>query len=233
MDYVDYGHKYLHGDPCVEYPQVKLDFDVSVSIGSEDASKSAIVWNAKSDGGIPCPPQSMGGCGDGILELRSAFSDDRISDLVKRTEEFLKSYKTEGIPVFSEQDCSCIASEGMLNHNIVRKAASRNDSCDNYLFCPNALEVHDEDLKHFQYHWIKGEPVIVSNVLETTSGLSWEPMVMWRAFRQITNVKHGQHLDVTAIDCLDWAEVSFISFGLLNLLISLQRLCTLVLELFK
>ncbi|XP_042447815.1 lysine-specific demethylase JMJ25-like isoform X1 [Zingiber officinale] len=207
VNYVDYGEKYLHGDPCVEYPQDKLDLDVSVSIDSEDASKSAIVWKAKSNSDIPCPPQSMGGCGCGILELRSAFSDDRISDLVKRTEEFLKTYKIESIPVFSEQNCSCTASEGLLNHNIVRKAASRNDSYDNYLFCPNALEVHDEDLEHFQYHWIKGEPVIVSNVLETTSGLSWEPMVMWRAFRQITNVKHGQHLDVTAIDCLDWAEL--------------------------
>nr|GFA07148.1 hypothetical protein [Tanacetum cinerariifolium] len=50
------------------------------------------------------------------------------------------------------------------------------------------------------------QPVIVSNVLETTLGLSWEPMVMWRAFRQIANVNHDTLLDVSALDCLDWCE---------------------------
>ncbi|KAH1256094.1 Lysine-specific demethylase JMJ25 [Glycine max] len=63
-----------------------------------------------------------------------------------------------------------------------------------------------KDLRHFQWHWEKGEPVIVSNVLECTSGLSWEPLVMWRALRHVTNTKHGQHLAEKTIDCLDWTE---------------------------
>ncbi|KAH1188141.1 Lysine-specific demethylase JMJ25 [Glycine max] len=58
----------------------------------------------------------------------------------------------------------------------------------------------------FQWHWEKGEPVIVSNVLECTSGLSWESLVMWRALRHVTNTKHGQHLAEKTIDCLDWTE---------------------------
>ncbi|KAF9610701.1 hypothetical protein IFM89_024140 [Coptis chinensis] len=33
------------------------------------------------------------------------------------------------------------------------------------------------DLNHFQKHWIKGELVIVRDVLEFTSGLSWDPLV--------------------------------------------------------
>ncbi|KAH1226984.1 Lysine-specific demethylase JMJ25 [Glycine max] len=57
-----------------------------------------------------------------------------------------------------------------------------------------------------QWHWEKGEPVIVSNVLECTSGLSWESLVMWRALRHVTNTKHGQHLAEKTIDCLDWTE---------------------------
>ncbi|KAL5171310.1 Lysine-specific demethylase JMJ25 [Glycine soja] len=52
----------------------------------------------------------------------------------------------------------------------------------------------------------QGEPVIVSNVLECTSGLSWESLVMWRALRHVTNTKHGQHLAEKTIDCLDWTE---------------------------
>ncbi|XP_071912894.1 lysine-specific demethylase JMJ27 isoform X6 [Coffea arabica] len=89
----------------------------------------------------------------------------------------------------------------------LRKAASRQDSRDNFLYCPKAVELQPEDQKHFQWHWMNGEPVIVRNVLDTTLGLSWEPMVMWRAFRQIKNVNHPVLLDVNAISCLDWCEV--------------------------
>ncbi|KAL8114731.1 hypothetical protein AgCh_021556 [Apium graveolens] len=47
-----------------------------------------------------------------------------------------------------------------------------------YLYSPSAVDIQAGDLKHFQAQWSKGEPVIVSNVLDTTSGLSWEPEVM-------------------------------------------------------
>ncbi|KAG4911386.1 hypothetical protein JHK82_043992 [Glycine max] len=70
-----------------------------------------------------------------------------------------------------------------------------------------AVDLQYKDLRHFQWHWEKGEPVIVSNVLECTSGLSWEPLVMWRALRHVTNTKHGQHLAEKTIDCLDWTEI--------------------------
>ncbi|KAE8733738.1 Lysine-specific demethylase JMJ25 [Hibiscus syriacus] len=70
-----------------------------------------------------------------------------------------------------------------------------------------AKDIQRGELEHFQRHWANGEPVIVSNVLENASGLSWEPMVMWRAFRQITNTNFEQQLEVKALDCLDWSEV--------------------------
>ncbi|KAK1311648.1 hypothetical protein QJS10_CPA07g00709 [Acorus calamus] len=57
-------------------------------------------------------------------------------------------------------------------------------------------------------HWVKGEPVIVSNVLEFTSGLSWEPIVMWRALHEKKhNMGFSDDLAVEAIDCLDMCEV--------------------------
>ncbi|KAI8010521.1 Lysine-specific demethylase JMJ25 [Camellia lanceoleosa] len=70
------------------------------------------------------------------------------------------------------------------------------------------------DLEHFQRHWVMGEPVIVRNVLEFTCGLSWEPMVMWRAFREISYNKGSSDLAVTAVDCLDWCEVSLFKIPL-------------------
>ncbi|GJV61793.1 hypothetical protein Tco_1467893 [Tanacetum coccineum] len=45
------------------------------------------------------------------------------------------------------------------------------------------------------------------NVLSMGLGLSCESMVMWRAFRQISNINRDQLLDAKAINCLDWCEV--------------------------
>jgi lysine-specific demethylase 3 len=99
-------------------------------------------------------------------------------------------------------------------HNNTRTAAFRDDSNDNFLYCPRAVDVHREGLRHFQCHWSKGEPVIGSNVLECSSGLSWEPLVMSRAFRQITKSKQDAILNVKAVNCLDWCEVCLISHSL-------------------
>ncbi|URE04994.1 JmjC domain containing protein [Musa troglodytarum] len=206
VEYADNGFDYLHGkDSCAHCPEGRKDLEGS----SEDKFRSISEWKTQSDGSVPCPLQSMGGCGSGILELRTLFPDGWVSDLVLKAEELVHTYRCMNITRILEQGCSCFTSEGVVDHgnDSARKAASRDDMSDNYLYCPNALDIQNEDLKHFQCHWVKGEPIIVTNVLETTSGLSWEPMVMWRAFRQITNIKHGQHLDVTAIDCLDLSEV--------------------------
>ncbi|KAL6279270.1 hypothetical protein ACE6H2_016151 [Prunus campanulata] len=108
-----------------------------------------------------------------------------------------------------DERCSCLNSVDDVGSSSTksRKAASRVASDDNYLYCRRAGDIQRDDFKHFQWHWFRGEPVIVSNVLETTNGLSWEPLVMWRACRQMKHMKHGRHLDVKTIDCLDWCEI--------------------------
>ncbi|KAL4590427.1 hypothetical protein LXL04_003356 [Taraxacum kok-saghyz] len=161
-------------------------------------------WKSLDDGRIPCPPKSMGGCGRGVLELIHIKPIYTVSKLLEKSEKLLKMQKLDDdMRDMSEKWCSC--SDG--GDEKLRKAASRENSEDNYLYSPRAIDIQSGDLKHFQWHWSKGEPVIVSNVLETTLGLSWEPMVMWRAFRQISNTKHDQLLDVSALNCLDWCEI--------------------------
>ncbi|KAK9725130.1 hypothetical protein RND81_05G124200 [Saponaria officinalis] len=91
----------------------------------------------------------------------------------------------------------------------MRKCASRENCKDNYLYYPDARNIQQGHLKQFQQHWAHGEPVIVRNTSETATGLSWEPMVMWRALRQIKN-KNGRFStvsEVKTIDCLDGKEV--------------------------
>ncbi|KAI8568034.1 hypothetical protein RHMOL_Rhmol02G0166800 [Rhododendron molle] len=139
------------------------------------------------------------------------FSQKWVSYLVVKAEDLAKRHKLYHEPRGRkpQQWCSCFDSKGDidLGSGKSRKAASRGNSSDNYLYWPDARDIKHGDLRHFQQHWIKGEPVIVSNVLEHGTGLSWEPMVIWRAFRQMKHTKHSKHLDVVAIDCLDWTEV--------------------------
>ena len=123
---------------------------------------------------------------------------------MEKAEDLANKFKCLKYP----EACPCFNLSNHKNNKELRKASNRTESADNYLFCPMARDIRDGDVAHFQKHWMRGEPVIVQGVLESTSGLSWEPMVMWRALREKTKSKAlSEHLDVKAIDCLDWCEV--------------------------
>ena len=216
IEYIDHGLDYLHGGMG---QKVKLPTETS----SMDNIKSKSEWKANEDSTIPCPPEDMGGCGLGILELKrmfsnsstkkkkkSMFSEISVLELVKKAEEIAKTYNLMDVAVAHSQFCPCFKSVGEVDfsNNKLRKAASREGSDDNYLYCLRAQDIQHEDLKHFQWHWTRAEPVIVSDALESASGLSWEPFVMWRAVRQMKHLKHDRLLEVKAIDCLDSCEVS-------------------------
>ncbi|KAG8362690.1 hypothetical protein BUALT_BualtUnG0050400 [Buddleja alternifolia] len=206
MQYVNYGLEYLHGEDTINATSVNNEpFCETVEATTELKSE----WRSTEKGIIPCPPKLVGGCGEGILELKCIFPDNWVSNLLLKAEELVGKQDLEDLPKFFDEECSCLKflGENVTDSDKLRKAASRQDSEDNYLYCPKAKDLQHDDLKHFQWHWSKGEPVIVSNVLETTLGLSWEPMVMWRALRQKTNNKHEHLLDVTAINTLDWCQV--------------------------
>ncbi|GAV72265.1 JmjC domain-containing protein/Myb_DNA-bind_3 domain-containing protein, partial [Cephalotus follicularis] len=196
MEFIDRGFDYLHGG-------VGSVVTVSDETSNRDLVRSISGWKANDDGSISCY------CGDGILELKCMFPENFVSELAKKADDIAGSLGLANISRIPEERCLCfnyIGDVGMSGGKIL-KAASREESVDNYLFCPKAMDIQHEDLEHFQHHWMRAEPVIVRNVLETASGLSWEPMVMWRAFRQINSQKHGRHLDVKALECLDWCEV--------------------------
>lgn len=200
LKFTSRGLKYLHGGEIEEDPSEASNID-NVKPASE--------WKANADGSIPCPQEDRKGCGGGSLELRCMLSKNLVLELVMKAEELAHNCKLNDVTKTPTCKCSCFdGTDGSgWGNNSIRKASSRKDADDNYLFCPMAGTLQHEDLKHFQCHWGRGEPVIVSNVLETTPGLSWEPLVMWRACRQMNHTKHGRHLEVKAIDCLDWCEV--------------------------
>ncbi|XP_019069082.1 lysine-specific demethylase JMJ26-like isoform X2 [Solanum lycopersicum] len=236
VEFVDKGVDYMHGDvrpgsssdtrtsrrsksskKMVENDSVddaRLAFEMEPGDNGghlqDNSGGPAGEWKSNEDGSIPCPPQKFGGCGKGNLDLKCLLNKtEGLSELLARAEDIAKRFELEYMPEISQGPCCCRNSvnEDDIQKSKMCKTVSRDGCDDNYLYCPAAKDLQQEDLKHFQCHWLKGEPVIVRNVLETASGLSWEPMVMWRACRQIKNLNHPLLLDVVAINCLDWCEV--------------------------
>ncbi|WCJ40068.1 Transcription factor jumonji (jmjC) domain-containing protein [Euphorbia peplus] len=198
VNYVDQGFDYLHGGEGKIERVARLQTDTC----TEDVQSSNFRWKKNKDGSILCH------CGLKNLVLKSMFSKDLVSDLVKRAEDLAERLQFD-MAITPPEQCECFNSGGDadIRNSQLLKAASRENTDDNDLYYPRARDIEKTDLKHFQYHWTRAEPVIVSNVLETGTGLSWEPMVMWRAFRQIKHENHDTLLNVKAIECLDWREV--------------------------
>ncbi|KAL2550787.1 lysine-specific demethylase JMJ25-like [Forsythia ovata] len=166
-------------------------------------------WEAKINGSIRCPPKECGGCGSKDLVLRRIFDANWVDELIRRVEDLTSGYQLTDIE-FSKKCLLCLINHSAQDGNTrseVRQAAWRENSQDNFLYCPNAIDPGDSEFEHFQMHWRRGEPVIVRNALAKASGLSWEPMVMWRAFRNASKRLKAENFCVKAIDCLDWCEV--------------------------
>lgn len=168
-------------------------------------------WKVNCDGSIPCPPKERGGCGNNLLQLTSMFESNWVAELREKAQKIASSYKLPET-LRDSQPCSlCFKPDSQDKIELsdkLRRSSNRKDSNDNYVYCPTVQDIKCENLQHFQKHWIRGEPVIVRNVLDDTSGLSWEPMVMWRAFRETTKGKFREETKtVNAIDCLDWFTV--------------------------
>nr|XP_043610488.1 lysine-specific demethylase JMJ25-like [Erigeron canadensis] len=156
-------------------------------------------WKAHKDGSIPCPPKDAGGCDDGILELKRIMPAGWLSNMLEKAQKLYKINGSHAIPQTSIECCACYDNR---NETTFEKCNAR------HMIFLNAKDIQPQDSQHFQLHWAKGEPIIVSDVLQTTSGLSWEPMVMWRAFRDITKTRNDSHAnELKAINFLDWSEV--------------------------
>lgn len=165
-------------------------------------------WTVRENGEIPCPPELRGGCGKHMLGLRTLFEPRWLEELISQAEELVKS-DVEDETEMHDHTCSCSGSSDESPPK-VRLAAHREDGHDNYIYCPSYSEVENEGSSHFKKHWRLGHPVIVRNVDEGSTGLSWEPMVMWRAVREITGSRRTFKEDTQsayAVDCADWNEV--------------------------
>ncbi|KAH9670160.1 transcription factor jumonji (JmjC) domain-containing protein [Citrus sinensis] len=191
----DRGKAYLHGGESLPLPSGKKS---GIRFSSKKRMRKISQWKARENGDIPCPVNKLGGCGHEYLELKCIFANGWLSELKVKAKKLVKVHNLVDRPHHSGQSCSCFKLNGQIDccSKSLRKAASREGVSDNYLYCPSATDVQHESLEHFKSHWIKGEPVIITNVLDYSSGLSWEPMVMSRAVRDTSYSKGSQKLVV-------------------------------------
>ncbi|CAJ2630932.1 unnamed protein product [Trifolium pratense] len=99
-------------------------------------------WHAYSDGSIPCP-KANNDCDHGFLELRSIHGPNCISELVRIAKELEETLNLQDAQEALDSRCFCLKPVKNADdiHNNIRKAAFREDSSDNFLYCPRAYTV--------------------------------------------------------------------------------------------
>ncbi|GKD12664.1 lysine-specific demethylase JMJ25-like protein, partial [Tanacetum coccineum] len=154
-------------------------------------------WRIENDK-ILCPT-----CDNSVLELTDNLENDRFSNLEARANSANSKIETNNLTDSKSQQLDESFGERL-------KAASR-ESGDDFLYNPLSKDVYEkDDLMCFRQHWMKGHPVIFRDVLKQSSGLSWEPMVIFRACKEylkwkpIRSLKGCKHV----INCLGGCVVS-------------------------
>ncbi|KAL8214039.1 hypothetical protein R6Q57_003488 [Mikania cordata] len=191
--YLDRGFDYVHGGDSLP--------NSFQNDSPNSHCESKIKWVAEDDGSLFCAPKEMGGCGDCLLELKRILQEDWLSSLEAKAEFILNKFKIE--------QPNIMTTSFTTGGKTYLEAANREESNDNCLYYPSSREVlSSEELVRFRHHLAKGEPVIVRKVLDQTSGLSWEPTVMWRALCEHVDPNVSSKMSqVKAIDCLACCEV--------------------------
>ncbi|KAJ9180245.1 hypothetical protein P3X46_008515 [Hevea brasiliensis] len=156
-------------------------------------------WKANRDGSISCPPKEYGGCNYSSLNLSRIFKMNWVAKLVKNVEEMVSGCKVceaGTLPI------------SRLNDSTLSQYSHREESDDNFLYCPSCEDIRTEGINNFRKHWVKGEPVIVKQIFDSSSISSWDPMVIWRGIRETSDEKmKDENRVVKALDCLNWSEV--------------------------
>ncbi|KAB1207650.1 Lysine-specific demethylase 3B [Morella rubra] len=133
-------------------------------------------WQANSDGSIPCPPKEFGGCGYSSLNLSRIFKMNWVAKLVKNVEELVS-----GCRIY---DAGSPQKMGFDDPRLC-KYAHREDSDDNFLYCPTSEELKSDGVGKFRKHWARGEPLIVKQVFDSSFSSSWDPVVIGEGYGRL------------------------------------------------
>ena len=100
FEFNDPGPDYLHGGKRLKVKKAAED--------PAPKEKQTHEWKSLDDGRIPCPPETMGGCGHGILELMHIKPLDSVPKLLENAQQFLTLYKLEeDLSDITKKWCTC------------------------------------------------------------------------------------------------------------------------------
>ncbi|XP_071697347.1 lysine-specific demethylase JMJ28 [Rutidosis leptorrhynchoides] len=158
----------------------------------ETLSKVFLNWKTNEDGSINCPPKNLGGCGDGILGLISNRPYNWTKDLGKDANEIICNSK---FTKFIDYECSICA---------LCKGNNKGENKDLYFEIKHDLG--DKNLEHFTKHWVKGQPLIIRDMIKNDLELSWDPLVMFGMYLE-RSAKSRNERDAKSKNRSDWCEV--------------------------
>ncbi|MED6211885.1 hypothetical protein PIB30_077882 [Stylosanthes scabra] len=173
----------------------------------EKAISSCNVTHCNGIDSVTCPSTELGGCGNSHRDLRYVFPSSLIKEMELKAEEIIHSYEFPETPDQSSKCSLCSDTDHKTKrHNQLQEAALREDSNDNCLFKPTVSDINGDNFEHFQKHWGKGHPVVVQDVLQNTSNLSWDPLIMFCSYLERSITRYESNRDLLE-SCLDWCEV--------------------------
>ncbi|KAI3823918.1 hypothetical protein L1987_05363 [Smallanthus sonchifolius] len=173
--------------------------DLKYTTTSRRKTLCTILWNWKTseDGSIKCPPKNLGGCGDGILGLVCHPPFDWTKDLEKRAKEIVCKHMFTNFFVFDSLDCAlCDKNDQIEGEILINKS----------LYFSIKQDFGDQNLEHFTKHWVKGQPLIIQDVIKSDIELSWDPIFMFFMYLD-RSVKSRNDKEVKLKSCSDWCEV--------------------------
>ncbi|KAL8228671.1 hypothetical protein R6Q57_013571 [Mikania cordata] len=162
-----------------------------------------VLWNWKTseDGSIECPPKNLGGCGDSSLGLVCHSPFNWTKDLEKSAKEIVCSHKFTNFFDFDSSYCAlCDGNDKIEGEN--ESEILNNKS----LYFSIKQDLGDTNLEHFTKHWIKGQPLIIRDVIKSDIELSWDPIFMFFMYLD-KSVKSRNGKEVKLKSCSDWCEV--------------------------
>ncbi|XP_061349368.1 lysine-specific demethylase JMJ28-like [Gastrolobium bilobum] len=192
---------------CIASDSYTLD-ENAISSGKFTDTSILPEWtNGNGMDSVSCLPTELGGCGNSYLDLRCIFPSSWIKEMEVKAEEIICSYD---FPETSDKSSSCSlcfdTDQSTNRYKQLQEAAQREDSIDNCLFCPTVLDISGDNFEHFQKHWGKGHPIVVRDVLQSTSNLSWDPLIMFCTYLEQSITRYENNKDLLA-SCLEWCEV--------------------------
>lgn len=158
-------------------------------------------WKASCYGNIPCPPRENGGCGYFQMNLCRIFKMNWVAKLVKNVEEMVGGCRVHDFGTSPEAES---------DDPSLLQCAHRDNSNDNFLYCPTSSDVKLNGISDFRKQWASGKPIIVRQVFDSSSLASWDPVVIWRGIRDTNDEERmkDENQLVKAFNCSDQSEAN-------------------------